>query len=269
MVPRFANVTRVVRETHDTLTLALDVAPWGGRFEFAPGQFNMLYVLGVGEVAISISGDPTEPGELVHTIRALGPVTKKLGAARKGDPFGVRGPYGAPWPVESAKGGDVLVVAGGLGLAPLRPVLYQVMKHRREYGRVALLLGARAPEEIAFAKEVERWKKKLDVLVTVDRAGPEWTGAVGVVTQLVDRAAFDPARTTAFVCGPEIMMRFSARALETRGVPRSRIHVSLERNMKCAVGFCGHCQLGPEFVCRDGPVFPYERVASALAVREL
>ncbi|MEZ0227483.1 MAG: FAD/NAD(P)-binding protein, partial [Planctomycetota bacterium] len=206
---------------------------------------------------------------LVHTVRAVGSVTQKICAMKKGDPLGVRGPFGAGWPVAAAEGGDMLVVAGGLGLAPLRPVVYAALCERDKLGRVSVLVGARAPEELSFAKELEKWRSKLDVRVTVDRAGPDWKGDVGVVTRLIEKAAFDPARATAYVCGPEIMMRFAARALEQRGLAKGRIHVSLERNMKCAVGFCGHCQLGPEFLCRDGPVLPFDRVEAALSVKEL
>jgi NAD(P)H-flavin reductase len=269
MVPRFVAVTRVQRETHDVVTLTLDTSPWEGGFAFEPGQFNMLYAFGTGEVAISISGDPGRRDRLVHTIRALGAVSNKLAALRRGDPVGVRGPYGTPWPLEAAKGKDVVVMAGGLGLAPLRPAILRLLAERKSYGRVSLLVGARGPEEIAFAKELESWRKRLDLQVTVDRAGPSWKGNVGVVTTLVAKATFDPGRAIALLCGPEVMMRFSARALEQRGLRSDRIHVSLERNMKCAVGFCGHCQLGPAFVCRDGPILRQDRVAAALATREL
>jgi NAD(P)H-flavin reductase len=268
MVPRFAPVLSVRRETHDVVTLTLDVSPWGG-FAFEPGQFNMLYAFGVGEVAISVSGDPARTGELVHTIRALGPTTRKLAGLLRGEPIGVRGPYGTPWPVDAAAGKDVIVMAGGLGLAPLRPVIHRLLARRAAFGRVSLLVGARSPEELVFASELELWRQGLDVHVTVDRAGPEWTGNVGVVTTLVAKARFDPGNVAAFLCGPEVMMRFSARALEQRGVGADRVHVSLERNMKCAVGFCGHCQLGPAFICRDGPVLRQDRVAAALATREL
>jgi NAD(P)H-flavin reductase len=195
-------------------------------------------------------------------------VSKKIAALKKAGRVGLRGPFGTGWPLDEARGRDVIVVAGGLGLAPLRPAIYRLLAERKSYGRVALLVGARAPEELVFAKELERWRKRLQMDVTVDRAGPEWQGPVGVVTTLVEKVAVDAANAVALVCGPEVMMRFAARALDQRGLRPSQIHVSLERNMKCAVGFCGHCQLGPEFVCRDGPVFRYDRVASALATKE-
>ncbi len=262
-----ARVLSLADETEDTFTMHLD-AP-GVRF--APGQFNMLYAFGVGEVPISVSGDPAEPAPLVHTIRVVGTVTRAIRAVPPGGSVGVRGPYGRPWPVDEARGGDLLLVAGGLGLAPLRPALYHALRHRSDYGRVCLLYGTRTPAGRIYAAELARWRAdpRLQLLETVDNAGPDWKGHVGVVPALLRAAAFDPARATAFVCGPEVMMRFTVRELERRGVPEDRVHVSLERNMKCAIGFCGHCQLGPSFVCKDGPVLRYDRVRSMLTVREL
>jgi NAD(P)H-flavin reductase len=263
-------VLRTRTETHDSFTLTL--APrGGGGFTFAPGQFNMLLVPGVGEVPISISGKPGTAREIAHTIRALGAVTRMLQKLRRGDEVGVRGPYGTAWPVEEAAGGDVVLVAGGIGLAPLRPALYHVLAHRRRYGRVAVLIGARTPADLLFAREAETWRGRFDleVEVTVDRGGADWFGPVGVVTTLIPQVQFDAPRTAALVCGPEIMMRYTVRELERRGVPPARVWVSLERSMKCAIGLCGHCQLGPLFVCRDGPVFRYDRVARLMAVRDL
>jgi NAD(P)H-flavin reductase len=265
-------VRQAQRETGDTFTLVLE-PPQGvsGVFPFSPGQFNMLYVFGVGEVPISISGDPARPEALVHTIRAVGAVTRAMQRLSRGDVVGVRGPFGAPWPVDQAHGQDVVLVAGGIGLAPLRPALYHVLLHRGQYGRVVLLYGARTPRDILFARELKEWRGRFDmeVEVTVDRATIEWQGSVGVVTKLVDRAPFDPASTMAFLCGPEIMMRFAVLALQRRGVDDQGVFVSMERNMKCGVGLCGHCQLGPVFVCRDGPVFRYDQIASLFAQREV
>jgi len=268
MLTRPTRIRRVGRESAETFTLELDVpdAP-----PFAPGQFNMLYVFGVGEVAISLSGDPARRGTYVHTTRAVGTVTRAMQRLRRGGAIGVRGPFGTGWPVVPARGGDVVLVAGGIGLAPLRPVLYAVAARRADFGKVVLLYGARTPDDVLYGRELERWRTRHDVQVevTVDRGSRDWHGNVGVVTTLVPRASFDPACTTAMLCGPEIMMRFAAQELAVHGVPAERIHVSLERNMKCALGWCGHCQLGPEFVCKDGPVFPYPRVARALLTREL
>ncbi len=266
--PLWARVLRVRRETHDTWTLTLDT---GGPFAFAPGQFNMLYVPGVGEVPISISGDPTSPGPLVHTLRAVGAVTRALCSLKPGDLVGVRGPFGTPWPVDQAEGLDVVIVAGGIGLAPLRPALYYLLRQREWYGKIVLLYGARSPRDLLYRRELERWRGRFDLVVevTVDHADPSWRGHVGVVTRLIPEVSFDPWNTLALVCGPEIMMRFTAQALLDRKVPPENLYLSLERNMQCGVGLCGHCQLGPFFVCKDGPVFAYPRVAPFLGKREV
>jgi len=263
-------VTRVRKETHDTFTIDLVHADTGAGLAFEPGQFTMLYVLGVGEAPISISGDPARR-ELVHTIRAVGAVTRALTSAGKGDVVGVRGPFGTPWPVDAAAGRDVIVVAGGIGLAPVRPILYRVLADRARYGRVALLYGARTPADLIYTADLERWRSRLDleVHVTVDTADRGWRGNVGPVTTLIPRAPFDPARATAFVCGPEVMMRYVAVELGRRGVAAGDVFVSMERNMKCAVGLCGHCQLGPYFVCKDGPVFALPRVQPFFTIREM
>jgi NAD(P)H-flavin reductase len=238
---------------------------------FSPGQFNMLYVFGIGEVPISISGDPSAPSQLTHTTRAVGTVTRAMRKVKAGEVIGVRGPFGAGWPIAEAKGRDVVLVAGGLGLAPLRPALYHVLTHRADYGRVILLYGTRTPQDVLFRPELRRWEKRrdLEVHVTVDRAVGEWRGNVGVVTTLISRAPLNTKNTVAFVCGPEVMMRFTVLELRRRGVPTERIYLSLERNMRCAVGFCGHCQYGPTFICKDGPVFCHNRVKPFLNIREL
>lgn len=264
-------VQQLNRETGDVFTLTL--RPRDGRAElpFAPGQFNMLYVFGAGEVPISISGDPARPELLVHTIRAAGAVTRALQKLRKGDVVGVRGPFGTAWPVELAHGHDVVIVGGGIGLAPLRPALYHLLLHRVQYGRIVLLHGARTPRDLLFQRELREWRGRFDieVAVIVDRATTEWQGAVGVVTKLIERSPFDPESAMAFVCGPEIMIRFTAMALQQRGVPAPNVYLSMERNMKCAVGFCGHCQFGPLFLCKDGPIFRYDRTLPFFGMREV
>ena len=229
------------------------------RFHFLPGQFNMLYLFGVGEVPISISGDPNKPQKLVHTIRAVGPVTKAMRAVRRGDTLGVRGPFGSRWPVQEAAGKDVLIVAGGIGLAPLRPVVYEILAKRKNYGQIALLYGTRTPADMLYSKELEQWGKRADLQahITVDRASGTWSGNVGVVPTLIPKAQFNPRNTIAMICGPEVMMRFTVRDLQKHGVALEDIYISMERNMKCAVGFCGHCQFGPTFICKEGPVFRY------------
>ncbi len=271
MVPAVARLAGRRRETADTWTLTLET---DGRDEapgFAPGQFNMLYVFGIGEVPISMSGNPGRPGPLVHTVRAVGAVSSALAGARPGEMIGVRGPFGAGWPLEAAAGADVLVIAGGLGLAPLRPALYRLLAERQRYGRIVLLYGTRSPADILFRRELERWRRRLDVEieVTVDHATGDWRGNVGVVTTLIPRAAFDPLNSIAMVCGPEVMMRFTIASLRDAGLSEDRVYLSMERNMKCALGYCGHCQLGPTFVCKDGPVFRYDRIGQLLSAKEI
>jgi len=253
------------QETPDTVTLML--RPAGNPIEPPrPGQFTMLYAFGVGEVPVSVSGCGGEA--LVQTIRAVGAVTRALCAAEPGDMIGVRGPFGTDWQVNGADGRDMVVVAGGIGLAPLRPVLLAALARRQ--GRVVLLVGARSPGELIFPRELETWRRRgADVRVIVDQADVGWDGRVGLVTELIKEAVADPARTAAFVCGPEIMMRLSAQALADAGVPAGEIRVSLERNMRCGAALCGHCQLGPLLLCRDGPVVSYAEAAPLLAIREL
>jgi anaerobic sulfite reductase subunit B len=264
--PRPFRVVERQRETHDTWTLALDPVV-GEAVDSAPGQFTMLYAFGVGEMPISISGEPRGP--LVHTVRAVGAVSEAVCSAEPGTMLGVRGPLGNAWPVEAATSGDVLVVAGGIGLAPLRPVLYHVIAHRAEYRRAVLLYGSRTPADLLYTDEFDRWRTDLEVDVTVDAADQSWHGKVGVVPKLIAGAEFERASTHAFVCGPEIMMRFAAEALLERGVAPERIHISMERNMQCGVGHCGHCQLGPTLICRDGPVYTWAELEPLLAVRQL
>lgn len=256
MLSRLYCVRRVRQEIAETFTLELDPSEGDGPPSSATGQFNMLYVFEIGEIPISISGNPVRPGSLLHTIRAVGVVSRALQTLKRGDTLGVRGPFGSHWPIEQATGKDVVVMAGGIGLAPLRSTMYQLLAHREDYGRVILLYGARSPADMLYRRELERWRTRLDldILVTVDHATSAWRGSVGVVTKLIPHAPFDPGKTIAFICGPEIMMRFCAAELQENGVAEDQIFVSLERNMKCAAGFCGHCQYQPYFVCRDGPI---------------
>jgi NAD(P)H-flavin reductase len=269
MTPVPYRVTRRVQETHDTATLTLE--PLADPITPAPGQFAMLYAFGVGEVPISTSGDPARAGELTHTIRAVGAVSGALAASEPGAVLGVRGPFGMAWPLDVAAGGDLVVVAGGIGLAPVRPAVYHALAHRDTYRGLCLLVGARSPGELLYLRELEDWRSRFDmeVDVIVDGAPAGWHGRVGVVTKLVPGAPFDPSRATALVVGPEAMMIFTARALLERGVPKDGIWVSLERNMRCGVGHCGHCQVGPLLVCRDGPVVRFDAVEHLLGVREL
>jgi len=269
-VPQPYRVIGLTRELGDTVTLDLR-AQNEATAPFEAGQFNMLYVFGVGEIAISLSGDPALSDRVVHTVRAVGAVSAAIAASDGGAILGVRGPFGHGWPMASAERRDLLVVAGGLGLAPLRPVIYHVLRRREYYRRVMILVGMRHPHEILYRHELEQWRGRLDIELelTVDRAEGGWRGHVGVVPALIPRLGLDAENTVAMVCGPEIMMRFAANALHDIGVPDEQIHLSMERNMKCAIGLCGHCQFGPMFVCKDGPVMPLGRIAPLWARREI
>ncbi len=242
-----------------------------GRYRFLPGQFNMLYLPGVGEVAISISADPQSRETWAHTIRVAGTVTQSLSRLQPGATLGLRGPYGRPWPVAECVGKDVILVAGGIGLAPLRPVIYELLANRSQYGNLTLLLGARTPDGLLYPRQYSDWQAGgFDVQVTVDRALPNWSENVGVVTLLLDRLTLpQPENTILLMCGPEVMMHFTIKSAVKRGIPLQQIWLSSERNMQCAVGLCGHCQLGPTFVCKDGPVFRYDQMAPFLNVEGL
>lgn len=266
MIPRVCTISNVHKETADTFTLELLKANDNSPFSFTPGQFNMIYVFGIGEAPISISGNPTNDSVLIHTTRAVGPVTQAMLKLKPGKSLGVRGPFGNGWPIAEAEGNDIVIVAGGIGLAPLRPPLYHILSHRKKYGKVVILYGARTPDDILFRRELNQWRSQfdLDVFVTVDRASSDWRGNVGVVTTAIPGALFDAHNTVGLLCGPEVMIRYAAIELLKRGVTAEKIFVSMERNMKCAIGFCGHCQYGPEFVCKDGPVFQYSRIKDLL-----
>ena len=270
MAPAPYRVASARRDTDDTWTLALEPGDSATAMSFEPGQFNMIYAFGVGEVPISICGDPASAGPVEHTIRSVGAVTAAICASAPGDSLGVRGPFGSSWPTDAAHGRDLVIVAGGIGLAPLRPTVLRAIAERERYERVVVLYGGRTPDQLLYAGEIEAWRDAgVEVLVTVDSASADWRGNVGVVTTLMDRAAISPDRTVAMLCGPEVMMRFAVAALGERGVASQDIHVSLERNMKCAIVSCGHCQFGPTFMCREGPVMRYDRVAPWLGIREL
>ncbi len=268
LVPLPFRVAARHRDTVDTCSLSLE--PVGEGFAVAPGQFVMVHAFGIGEVPISVSGLPERKGDpLVLTVRDVGAVTRAICTAEPGAVLGLRGPFGNGWPVAEAAGGDVVVVAGGIGLAPLRPVVRRVLAQRVRYGEVSVLYGARTPQDLLYTDELVGWGAQSRVEVTVDAAGTDWLGRVGVVAQLVPRATFRAEAVTVFVCGPEVMMHFTVAALRERGVPDERILLSLERDMRCGVGLCGHCQLGPTLVCRDGPVYSQAAVGRLLEVREL
>ncbi|WP_436714418.1 FAD/NAD(P)-binding protein [Roseiconus lacunae] len=268
-----ARITNVQDETPGVQTYRIELSEPGDRstYKAKPGQFNMLYLPGVGESAISLSHLPSPGAPLVHTVRAVGNVTQTLARFSVGDSLGVRGPFGSHWPIESVGGKDLILVAGGIGLAPLRSVIDFIRSNRGDFGRVCLLMGARTPADLLYQDEYAAWQSDdIDVQTTVDRAPSDWQGHVGVVTLLVNRVGIvRPDRTMLFCCGPEVMMTYAIRAVRERGVPRTNLWLSVERNMNCAIGHCGHCQLGPHLICKDGPVLRYDQVNRLMRVDSL
>jgi NAD(P)H-flavin reductase len=252
-----------------TYDLAFEDPEVAESYRFLPGQFNMLYLPGYGEAAISISSDPAERGVLSHTVREAGNVTQVLARCKEGDEIGIRGPFGTAWPLDVCRGQDVVLACGGIGLAPLRPAIYHILRHRADYGRVILLYGARTAPDLLYTSQYDHWQQNgIEVEVTIDVSSAGWKGHVGVVPVLFYRLRLDAARTTLMTCGPEIMMRFVVFEALARRIAPKQIFVSMERNMKCGMGFCGHCQLGPTFVCKDGPVFDYETMEPFMHVED-
>lgn len=267
-LPREAAVVGRTQESSNTFTLELrltDAEPYA----FEPGQFNMLYLYGAGEVPISIVADAADTGVLTHTIRALGRVTNGLAAVKVGERIGLRGPYGRGWPMREAEGRDVIIVTGGLGCAPSVSIIHHILTHRERYGHVSILQGVKHTDDLIWRYQYDAWGKLPDVEVhlAADVAEPGWTGHVGLVTALFDRLNVQAHRSIAMLCGPEMMMHASANDLHHRGLAADAIYLSMERNMQCAVGHCGHCQMGARFVCRDGPVFPWPEIRELLGVR--
>ena len=271
MVTHPVMIRRVIWENDDTFTLTLDLSDALPEFRFLPGQFNMLYLYGLGEVAVSISSDPSRTGTLDHTIHRVGTVTTALAHRKRGDVVGIRGPFGSSWPVEAAQGKDVCIVTGGIGLAPLRPLIYSILHEREKYGRVIVMYGGRSPLDLLYRVELEKWgnEHRVETLVTVDRGDSSWKGNIGVVTALFSYIKLDARNTIAFVCGPEVMMKYTVDELGNRGIPGEQVYLSMERNMKCAVGFCGHCQFGPTFICKEGAVYPLPKIRHLLDRKEL
>jgi NAD(P)H-flavin reductase len=271
MLPYWAEIVDIVREAPTVSTYwvqFLDPALREG-FRFHAGQFNMVSVPGLGEIAISISSDMEDTRRIGHTIRSVGNVSSAIGRMKVGDTLGIRGPFGSWWKLDECSGKDIVIAAGGIGLPPIRPVLYYVMNHRHEFGRVILLYGARTANDLQFSAEYQDWQAKdIEINVTVDRGDDSWQGRVGVVPILFYNTRVDPRNTVILTCGPEIMIRFVIFEALARRVPPERIFVSLERNMKCGLGSCGHCQLGPYFVCKDGPVFSFDQLQPYVNVEE-
>ena len=268
---QWAEVVKIEQEIPEVATLGLRFTDPAVReaYRFEPGQFNMLYVPGYGEAAISISSDAQDRAVISHTVRFVGNVTRALSRLRAGDQLGIRGPFGSSWPIGELEGKDVFIACGGIGLPPLRPAIHHLMRHRKKYGKVTLLYGARTPSELMYTGEYDRWREAdIDIETTVDRAEADWTGRVGVVPMWFYQFRIDPHKTTVLTCGPEIMIRFVIFEALARRVPPESIHVSLERNMKCGQGACGHCQIGPYFICRDGPVFRFSQLEPFFNVEE-
>ena len=272
-LPVPARILSVETENENTHTYRIQIVDpeIRKRYRWAPGQFNMLYVPGVGEAAISISSDPEDPEALDHTVRVVGSVTRALDQLGKGGLIGVRGPFGQGWPLEDLDGHDVVMMAGGIGLAPIRPVVYWLLRHRDRCKRLVLLFGCRSPEDRAFVAELEAWERasSIDVLVTVDNATGDWQGPVGMVTNLLQRVRVDAQRTVVMVCGPKMLNRVGAGSFLQLHVPPEQVYVCIERNMNCGFGRCGHCQYGSKFVCTDGPVFRYTDIADIFGKEEI
>lgn len=271
MAPQPVRIEAITSETGNVATYRMAFVDGGlaEKYRFHPGQFNMLYMPGVGEAAISISSDPEDHAGVDHTIRFVGNVTGAIRTMAVGDRLGLRGPFGQPWPLEDHLGSDVVIAAGGIGLPPLRPVIHELIRRRQDFGRIVLLYGARSPDELLFTDAFDVWRaNEIEVEVTVDRADVNWKGQVGVVPMLFYRLRLDPAKTVVFSCGPEIMMRFVVFEALARKVPANRIFLSMERNMRCGQGACGHCQIGPYFVCQDGPVLSYARLEPFFGVED-
>lgn len=265
MTPVLHRVADRVAETPDTVTLTLVPAD-GSTVAAVPGQFHMLWAPGVGEVPISVSR--VDGSTLSFTVRAVGAVTAALCAASPGDTLGARGPYGRGWDTTPDPSRHLVMIAGGLGLAPLRPLVEAVSADPGRFASVTLLVGARDVDGLLYAHDRDRWATRIALRCTVDVGTHGWTGPVGPVTGLLDGAFADPELVRVAMCGPEIMMRVVGDDLVARGVPGDAVEISLERNMQCGVGHCGHCQLGPLLVCVDGPVVAWSRVAPSLEVDE-
>lgn len=265
--PYLIHPTTIVEKTQESpdivsFRLRFEDAEIRKAYRFQAGQFNMLYVFGVGEVAISIVSDPDEPQFLDHTIRVVGRVTNVIGRMGIGDSLGIRGPFGQGWPMLEAKGKDIVVVTGGLGCAPVVGAIEYMFRRRKEYGTIKIIHGVKTPQDLLYRERFDQWRQHPDteVLLASDEPGKTWHYHVGVVTELFDQVEVDPEKTLVMMCGPEIMMRVAVNMLSHRGLRPDGMYVSLERHMECGIGLCGHCQLGPFFLCKDGPVMRLDKI---------
>jgi len=272
-VPKLAEIVEKRHEAKNIYTYRLRFSAEEDQrdYSFKPGQFNMLYIYGVGEIPISISGDPSDKEGIDHIIRVVGTVSRAMEACEVGDSLGIRGPFGSEWPLEEAKGKDVLIVTGGLGCAPVMGAIHYILNRRKEFGALKILHGIKAPKDLIYRQKIEEWKQFPDteVHLTSDESDKDWKFHIGVVTNLMEKINVDPANTIVMMCGPEIMMKFSIKEFKKRNIPAEQIYLSMERNMKCAMGFCGHCQYGPHFICRDGPILRYDQVQGIFPIKEV
>jgi NAD(P)H-flavin reductase len=270
-VPHEAEIVERIQESPTIFTVRLRFTDpvLRAAYRFAPGQFNMLYLYGVGEVPISIVSDPEDDTLYDHTIRVVGRVTRALAELKQGDRIGVRGPFGRGWPLAEAKGRDVVIVTGGLGCAPVVSVINYVLRRREQFGRLVIMQGVKHACDLIWRERYEQWSKlpNTDVYVAADQGGQGWPFREGLVTSMLGEARLDPKRSTVMMCGPEGMMQAVARDLVGRGFAETDLWLSMERNMQCGQGLCGHCQLGGKFVCKDGPVFSYDEIKPLLAAR--
>lgn len=266
-------ISGVIREIPGvcTLDLQFENSMLASTWSFRPGQFTMLYVPCVGEAAISISGDPGISNVITQTIRDAGNVTRSITGLGEGAVIGLRGPFGSCWPIEKCRGKDVILVAGGIGLAPLRPVILHLLRHRDPDQELTLIVGAREPSLLLYPDQYDIWRSRgLNVIQTVDRGNDAWTGGVGVVTTVLDRIWLRNAtETIVMTCGPEVMMTYAIKMALDRGIPSESVFLSMERNMNCAVALCGHCQFGPHFLCREGPVFSHQQLRPLMRIDDL
>jgi NAD(P)H-flavin reductase len=270
MVPRAFRIEHVRHEVKGVFSWHLKPVD-GGSFEILPGQFNMLYAPGGGEVPIAVSGDCADRTGVIHTIRSVGTVTSAMALMRAGAMVGMRGPFGSAWPIEAGYGKDVVFITGTVGLAPLRPLIYEVIKRREKYGKVIITYGSRGMDDILYEHDLHTWRGRfdMDVHVTVHAAPSGYRGLVGSVADAVSRSSFEGGNAVAYVCRSEALTLAAVLALQERGLTTDRIYTTLERSMKCGIGFCGHCQFGPTFMCKEGPVYRFDTIERIFAIREL
>ncbi len=280
-LPFEATIKWIKKESRDTITYSLGInnKEIHSAYSFRPGQFNMLYIPGIGESPISISSSPSDH-DLTHTVRIAGDVTTAISKLNEGDILGIRGPMGNGWPIEEIEDRNLIIIAGGLGIAPLRSVIRHMRAASKKSktgsqdstcGKGIILYGAKSPKDILFRDEFPGYRDTFEVQLTVDKADPEeyWRGEVGLITELINKVSFNPLTTVAFVCGPEVMMQAVTKELLLRGVPGEKIFITMERNMNCGIGICGHCFFGPKFTCKDGPVFRYTDIEEFFSIKEL